>query len=213
MQRGKAGIPYMFYSYRHYQSLLLIFFSPRKFSLHGTLSFPPLIHSVSLSLPERTSDQGAPLNPPGLPVGQKSPKSSSWRWKHFRSLSAPEVQIQILCLHPGSPEGCVGFSRCEHPIPCDSPLPFPPLPAFTRIIHSLPQPSRVSSCAASHRKPSPASLGRVRGLLSCSYLHARVFHSNIIITFRISFLHRKGRGISVLLWDQLPGQHRTRVGA
>lgn len=129
-KEGKAGIPYMFYSYCHYQSLLLIFFSPRKFSLHGTLSFPPLIHSVSLSLPDRTSDQGAPLNPPRFPVGQKSPKSSSWRWKHFRSLSAPEVQIQILCLHPGSPEGCVGFSRCEHPIPCDSPFPSPlPLPS------------------------------------------------------------------------------------
>lgn len=46
----------------------------------------------------------------------------------------------------------------------------------------------------------------------CSCLHVRIFHSNIIITLRISFLHLKGRRISVLC-DQFPGPWHTIVGA
>lgn len=96
----------------------------------------------------------------------------------------------------------------------ETPLFPPPLcPALTHIIYSLTQLWRVNSCIISHRKPSSASPGRVRGFLSCSRLCISIFHSDMIITLCVSFLHLKGKWVSGHLCDPLLGECHTRVNA
>lgn len=171
------------------------------------LAVSPTLNSLSLLrvFLRRKTDQVASPNPPGGSVGQRSPKSSGWRLKHFRSLCASKVQMRLLCLHSRPPQGCLGLLLwASNPLGLCSPF----------LLSALPSPASFTLwLRLSHRKPSLASPGRVRGFLSCSHLHLSIFHSNIIIMLWVSFLHLKGRRVSVHPCDQISGECHTRVGA
>lgn len=154
-----------------------------------------------------------PLNPPGFPVGRRSPHpqaedeqntSETCLPLRFKSnfcicnLVTQRLSVPLLsrALQPSGLSSLFLFSPCIHP-------------------HHLLSDSTFESqlLRPFSQEAFPAPLGWVRGFLSCSYLHANISHSKVVIALCISFLHLKGRDISVLLCDQLPGQCHTRVGA